>query len=105
LFVGEDGVSPKAQNTLSLQIKDTIKHYTGLTVNPHLFRHIMAYAYLNENPGAYQVLRLIYGHKSVETTVNSYSGAETKSAQAHFDKVVHDLREKHHAPAPKRQKR
>jgi len=51
------------------------------------------------------VLRLIYGHKSVETTVNSYSGAETKSAQAHFDKVVHDLREKHHAPAPKRQKR
>ena len=105
LFIGEDGVSPKAQNTLSLQIKDTIKHYTGLTVNPHLFRHIMAYAYLNENPGAYQVLRLIYGHKSVETTVNSYSGAETKSAQAHFDKVVHDLREKHHAPAQKRQKR
>jgi site-specific recombinase XerD len=103
LFIGEDGVSPKAQNTLSLQIKDTVKHYTGLVVNPHLFRHIMAYAYLNENPGAYQVLRLIYGHKSVETTVNSYSGAETKSAQAHFDKVVQDLRDKQ--PAPKGRKR
>jgi len=94
LFVGEDGVSPKSKNTLSLQIKVTIRKYTGLVVNPHLFRHIMAYAYLNENPGAYQVLRLIYGHKSVETTVNSYSGAETKSAQAHFDKVVQSLRAK-----------
>ena len=103
LFIGEDGISPKAQNTLSLQIKDTIKHYTGLVVNPHLFRHIMAYAYLNENPGAYQVLRLIFGHKSVETTVNSYSGAETKSAQAHFDKVVQDLRDK--KPTQKGRKR
>ena len=105
LFVGDDGVSAKAQNTLSLQIKDTIRQYTGLVVNPHLFRHIMAYAYLNENPGAYQVLRLIFGHKSVDTTVTSYSGAETKSAQAHFDKVVHDLRTRHDVPAPKRQKR
>jgi site-specific recombinase XerD len=105
LFIGEDGISPKAKNTLSLQIKETIWDFTGLTVNPHLFRHVMAYAYLNENPGAYQVLRLIFGHKSVDTTVNSYSGAETKSAQAHFDRMVQTLREKNYASSPKRRSR
>jgi site-specific recombinase XerD len=105
LFIGEDRISPKAKNTLSLQIKETIWDFTGLTVNPHLFRHVMAYAYLNENPGAYQVLRLIFGHKSVDTTVNSYSGAETKSAQAHFDRMVQTLREKSYASSLKRRGR
>ena len=95
----------KQTSGLRKALIDFIEGQLCLRMNPHLFRHIMAYAYLNENPGAYQVLRLIFGHKSVETTVNSYSGAETKSAQAHFDKVIHDLREKHHAPLPKRQKR
>ena len=61
-------------------------------MNPHLFRHAMAYVYLNANPGGYQVMRLMLGHKSLNTTVSSYSGAETKSAQAHFDKLIRDLR-------------
>ncbi len=92
LFIGEDGISAKAKNTLSQQIIETVKHYTGLTMNPHLFRHAIANVYLNANPGAYQVMRLILGHKSLDTTINAYSGAETKSAHAHFDKLIHELR-------------
>lgn len=95
LFIGEDGISAKTKNTLAHQISKTVKAYTGLTMNPHLFRHAMAYIYLNENPGGYQVMRLILGHKSLNTTVSAYSGAETKSAQAHFDQLVYDLRDRH----------
>jgi hypothetical protein len=92
LFIGEDGLSPKGKSTFGVQITQTVKHYTGLKMNPHLFRHAMAYVYLNANPGGYQVMRLMLGHKSLNTTVSSYSGAETKSAQAHFDKLIRDLR-------------
>lgn len=104
LFIGEDGVSAKAKNTLASQIAKIVKAYTGLTMNPHLFRHAMAYIYLNENPGGYQVMRLILGHKSLDTTVSAYSGAETKSAQAHFDKLVYELRDRHQPIAKKRTK-
>ena len=104
LFIGVDGVSAKAKNTLAGQIAKTVKLYTGLTMNPHLFRHAMAYIYLNENPGGYQVMRLILGHKSLDTTVSAYSGAETKSAQAHFDKLVYELRDRHQAKAKRRTK-
>ena len=92
LFIGEDGLSPKGKSTFGLQISQTVKHYTGMTMNPHMFRHAIANVYLNANPGAYQVMRLILGHKSLDTTINAYSGAETKSAQAHFDKLIHELR-------------
>lgn len=102
LFIGNDGLSAKSKNTLSLQIAKTVKAYTGLTMNPHLFRHAMAYIYLNENPGGYQVMRLILGHKSLNTTVSAYSGAETKSAQAHFDQLVYDLRDRHQAHVTQR---
>jgi site-specific recombinase XerD len=105
LFIGEDGTSAKAKNTLAGQISKTVKDYTGLTMNPHLFRHAMAYIYLNENPGGYQVMRLILGHKSLNTTVSAYSGAETKSAQAHFDKLVYDLRDRHQPTTKRRSKR
>jgi site-specific recombinase XerD len=100
LFIGEDGVSAKAKNTLAIQITNTVKEFTGLTVNPHLFRHAMALIYLSANPGSYQVMRLMLGHKSVETTFRSYTGAETKTAQAHFDKVILDLRKAHLSKPP-----
>ena len=104
LFIGEDGVSAKAQNTLATQITQTVKEYTGLTVNPHLFRHAMALIYLSANPGAYQVMRLMLGHKSIETTTQSYTGAENKTAQAHFDKVILDLRKAYLSKPPKTRK-
>jgi site-specific recombinase XerD len=105
LFIGEDGVSTKAKNTLAIQITNTVKEFTGLTVNPHLFRHAMALIYLSANPGSYQVMRLMLGHKSVETTTQSYTGAETKTAQAHFDKVILDLRKAHLSKPPKVRKK
>jgi hypothetical protein len=45
------------------------------------------------------------GHKSLNTTVSAYSGAETKSAQAHFDKLVYDLRDRHQPTTKRRSKR
>jgi integrase len=92
LFPGE-GADHKYTNGLSVQIKTTIASKTGLQVNPHLFRHIGGKLYLDHNPGAYGVIRLVHRHKTVETTIRHYCGTETAAAMRQFDAQVLKLRE------------
>jgi hypothetical protein len=73
-------------------------------VHPHLFRHIAAKLFLDANPGAYGVIRLVHGHRSVETTTQFYCGAETSAAMRHYDEHVLKLREQF-APQPTRRRR
>jgi integrase len=83
---------PKDKDTLAVQINETVHHYTGFTVNPHLFRHIGALIYLTLNPGGYEVMRRVLGHKSMDTTSRFYAGLETVGAAKHFDEQILKLR-------------
>ena len=95
LFLGEDGLKPIAKNTLSTQVAKKVFQKTGLKFNVHLIRHATSLMYLNQVPGGHHVLRMVLGHKSIDTTLRSYSGAEAKSAVAHFDKIITGLRDAH----------
>lgn len=101
LFIGEDGIRLKAQNTLASQIAKKVKEYTGLQFNAHLIRHVTSFLFLNKVPGGHHVLRLVLGHKSVDTLSRAYSGAESKAAHRLYDGVIRDLRTRH-APSNKR---
>lgn len=91
LFPGKcNGAKQKAY--LAKQITDTIRKRTGLILNAHIFRHLAAMSYLDANPGAYGVVRLLLGHKSVETTTRSYCGTETKAAFRLYDRHLEDKR-------------
>jgi len=87
LFPGRWG-GPKKPVTLGLQISRTIRVHTGLVMNPHLFRHAMAKIYLDANPGGYEVVRRVLGHRSIDTTTAFYTGVETAAAVRHFDDTV-----------------
>jgi integrase len=87
LFPGANG-GPKAQGTLGQQISNRVFRYTGMPFNPHLFRHAGGLMFLNIHPGQYETLRLVLGHKSIETTTSYYAGAETRSASAHFAETI-----------------
>ena len=87
LFPGHAGQT-KRGNTLGTQITDIVHRYTGLTINPHLFRHIAAKLYLDVRPGGYEVVRRVLGHKKMATTTGFYSGAESAAAALHFDEVI-----------------
>jgi len=87
LFPGRNG-GPKAKHTLALQVSETLFEYTGLKVNVHLFRHIGAKIYLEENPGGYEVVRRVLGHKKMETTMRFYTGLETAAAARHFEAAI-----------------
>jgi integrase len=90
LFPGKQGA--KSKGATAYHIKSTVQKYVGMEINMHLFRHIAAKIYLDANPGGYEVVRRVLGHKSMETTTNFYAGLETRNAADHFAGVVAGLR-------------
>ena len=87
LFPGDKG-SNKCIRALSAQLTETIARRTGIQMNPQLFRHFCAIIYLEANPGNYEVVRRVLGHKSIKTTMNFYVGLETQAAFQHFDASI-----------------
>jgi integrase len=92
LFPGM-GPGPKNQDFFGTQISRTVYAHTGLRVHPHLFRHITAKLYLDQNPGSYEVVRRVLGHRSIDTTTAFYTGLETPAAVRHFDRTILHLRQ------------
>ncbi len=93
LFPGAKPGKPKGTQSLGQQITACLKKRCGLIVHPHLFRHIAALIYLNANPGAYGLMRLVLGHRSVETTTQYYCGLEGPAALRSFDENILKIRE------------
>jgi len=91
LFPGANS-SHKSTSTLRIQITTTVLKYTGLRINPHLFRHIGAKLFLDVNPGAYEVMRRVFGHASIDSTTRAYTGFETGAATRQFDATIAKLR-------------
>lgn len=92
LFPGKSN-GPKTVGTLRHQIIKTVHQFTRLQVHPHLFRHLGAKLYLDLNPGGYEVMRRVLGHKSMETTTSFYTGFETRGATRHFDETIMKIRQ------------
>jgi integrase len=99
------GTDPKNQDSFGTQISRTIRAHTGLRVHPHLFRHLGAKLHLDANPGDYETVRRVLGHRSLQTTIDFYIGLETPAAARHFDKTILNLRKENTAKDPKATKR
>lgn len=78
----------KAPGHLGCQILQRIQDAIGVTLNQHLFRHLVALLYLRRCPGQYEVIRILLGHKSVATTRKYYCGLEAEAALEHFRKIM-----------------
>lgn len=90
LFPGRNQ-KPKDESALRHQISTKLFLVTGLTLTPHQFRHTAAKLFLDMNPGQYEVIRKVLGHKALSTTYSHYAGAETKAALAYFDDAIVNL--------------
>lgn len=84
LFPGA-GTNHKKSNLLGVQIADLVSEIVGVRVTPHQFRHLAGYLYLQQNPGAIEVVRRLLGHKSIQTTLAFYAGMEQAAAARHYD--------------------
>lgn len=90
LFVNQNGQA-KGARSLSKQFARFIYREVGLTVHAHLMRHFAAHIYLAANPGCYETVRRMLGHKSLATTVNSYAGTETDISFARYDALLESI--------------
>jgi integrase len=75
LFPGQRG-GAKGKISFSGQISDRIYKATGLRMTVHQFRHAAGALILKKRPGEYQLVRLLLGHRDVQTTINAYIGLE-----------------------------
>ena len=87
LFPGRPSGS-KSLSALRQQIFTAIRRYTGMEINPHLFRHSGAKLYLEEYPGRYEDVRRFLAHRSINTTTKFYTGLETAAAVRRYDEVI-----------------
>jgi integrase len=93
----------KAQSTLSQQIKESISKYTGLELTGHKFRHLCGKLFLEANPGQYEAVRQLLGHKNLKTTVAFYTGINTRESTRVYDDLL--LRERERLQSNRKKKR
>jgi integrase len=70
------------------QITKRIYQATGLRMTVHQFRHAAGALILKHRPGEYELVRQLLGHRSVQTTINSYVGLDSIRANELFGEIV-----------------
>ncbi len=92
LFPGGKGNGHhKNASTLSDQITRCIEKELGFRITAHQFRHAAAAVILKAQPGNYELVRRVLGHRNIKTTVNSYVGLETMASSQQFANMILDL--------------
>jgi integrase len=92
LFVTLAG-KPKIAYAIAIAIQKAVARHLGVKITPHQFRHLAAKIILDANPGAYELVRQLLGHKSLTTTTNFYAGIDTRRAGRAHAELVLKLRE------------
>lgn len=79
VFSNSDGTQKHLMSVRYL-LQAYFKKYVGFHMNPHAYRHLAAKFILDESPGAHAVVKDLLGHKRLSTTINYYTGTDTKRA-------------------------
>ncbi|MCK5276508.1 MAG: hypothetical protein KAR37_17770, partial [Alphaproteobacteria bacterium] len=61
LFPGAKPGQPKTAMRISEQLCGAVRKHTGIVVNPHIYRHIAAFFYLEAHPEDYETVRRLLG--------------------------------------------
>ena len=89
---------PRTQAAITVAIEKTVLRWLGVKLTPHQFRHLAAKIILDANPGAYELVRQMLGHKNMKTTTNFYAGIDTRRAGRAHAELIMKLRENQDGP-------
>jgi integrase len=87
LFVNSYG-RPKGDRAIAYLISTYAKKRVGIVLTPHQFRHLSAKVMLDAQPGAFESVRQLLGHKRSATTVNAYAGIDSRRAAHHHRRLI-----------------
>lgn len=83
-FVRADG-KPKGQATVAYFITTYLSKQAGIVLTAHQFRHLNAKVILDAEPGSFETVKQLLGHKSLKTTVGFYTGISSRPPHAQLD--------------------
>ena len=86
LFVNADG-SPKSPATVAWLIVQYAKRRAGIVLTSHQFRHLGAKVLLDAEPGSFETVKQLLGHKNLKTTVG-YAGVDSRRAARHHQHLI-----------------
>ena len=89
LFVKADGSSKNQWSTAWL-IRTYLKKRAGIELSSHQFRHLSAKVLLDAQPGNFETVRQLLGHKTLSTTVGAYAGIDSRRAGRHHQRLVEE---------------
>jgi integrase len=89
LFPGRSG-GAKSDTAMRQAISGALRKRCGLTMSPHLFRHVVAKLLVEKDPAMYGAVSRHLGHRSMGTTMAFYLGAETRAASRKLGQVLRD---------------
>ena len=78
----------KGKVSFSGQISKRVLKLTGLRITSHQFRHAAGAIILQEQPGNYELVRQILGHRSLSTTIRCYIWLKNVQAHQIYQKIV-----------------
>ena len=78
----------------------------GVRVHPHLYRHLIGWLWLRDDPRRLPEVSKILGHTLIETTAEYYAEVDEELALKHWSEYLNDRRERNeHNPRPARRAR
>ncbi|MEJ0096247.1 MAG: site-specific integrase [Methylocella sp.] len=78
----------RAVNSFGVRIARTVEENIGIRITCHQFRHATAATILRNDPGNYEFVRRVLGHKNIKTTQEFYIGLETLAANRHYGEIL-----------------
>ena len=60
-------------NGLPDRLVDQVHERVGVRIHPHLWRHLLGWIWLKEDPDKLPAVQKLLGHKSIETTIKYYA--------------------------------
>lgn len=79
-------------NHMSAQLAKLTATEIGVRITAHQFRHLAGFLFLRQNPGCYEVVRQLLGHRSITTTMKFYAGMERDAAMRLYDDFLQQRR-------------
>jgi integrase len=92
LFPGISG-GPRSDSAMRNAVSEPLRKHAGIVINPHLYRHAIGKIIIERNPEMYVAFSRHLGHRSIDTTLGSYLGTETRAASRRINRLLDKARE------------
>lgn len=91
LFPGERG-GPRGYHAMRDAVSRPLRKHAGIDISPHLYRHVIAKIVAERRPDLLADVSRHLGHRSFNTTYQSYLGTEGPAASRRLNRLLVDTR-------------